>query len=201
MKTHLLASMVVAVLSAQACQNTDPPVLAVSPLSQAGPGPTLGEAGPTLAEPGPSLGEPGTMGPGVAVVPAPTLAPVVWPEGMDGGPGEVPVLWPAGLEVSAATWSKGVGWYTASLPLDGHHVVVHGSRLRVDPMGVGGVGLEADRGPVVTRMDGIVEGDLVRFGAAYTVAVECARPLEDARCVGDAYVLGLVAALRVEVGP
>lgn len=197
--------MVVVALSAQACQNTDPPVLAVSPLSQSGPGQTPAESGPTLVEPGstivepgPTLVEPGHTPGGARPEPnlVPTLAPVLWPEGMEGGPGEVPVLWPAGLEVSAATWSKGVGWYTASLPLDGHHVVVHGSRLRV-----GGVAVEADRGPVVTRMDGIVEGDLVRFGVAYTVAVECARPMEDVRCVGDDYVLGLVASLRVEVGP
>lgn len=192
MKTQLLVSMVVVALSAQACQNTDPPVLAVSPLS-------LVEPGATLTEPGPSLGERGAVGREAAVVPSATLttlAPVVWPEGMEGGPGEVPVLWPAGLEMSAATWSKGVGWYTASLSLESHHVVVHGSRLRV-----GGFGVEAERGPVVTRMDGIVECDLVRFGVAYTVAVECARPMDDVRCVGDDYVLGLVASLRVEVGP
>lgn len=185
-KTQLLVVMVVGALSAQACQNTESPVLSTAPLSLSGAGSTLPEPGPTLSG----------VEPEVAVVPAPTLAPVVWPEGLDGGPGEVPVLWPGGLEVSAATWSKGVGWYTASLSLEGHHVVVHGSRLRV-----GGVGVEAERGPVVTRMDGIVEGDLVRFGAEYTVAVECARPMEDVRCVGDAYVLGLVASLRVEVGP
>lgn len=185
-KTQLLMSMVVGALSGQACQNAESPVLATSPLSLEG-------AGSMLAEPGPTLGG---VEAEVAVVPAGMLAPVAWPEGMEGGPGEVPVLWPGGLEVSAATWSKGVGWYTASLPLEGHHVVVHGSRLRV-----GGVGVEAERGPVVTRMDGIVEGDLVRFGVAYSVAVECARPMEDVRCVGDDYVLGLVASLRVELGP
>lgn len=187
MKTHLLVSMVVGGLTAQACQNTDSPRVAASPLSLAEPGPTLVESGPVLVEWGTAPGEPKLE---------PTLAPLAWPEGADGGPGEVPVLWPAGLEVSAATWSKGVGWYTASLPRDGHHVIVHGSRLRV-----GGMGREADRGPTVTRMDGIVEGDLVRFGAAYTVAVECARPMEDERCVRDDYVLGLVAALRLEVLP
>lgn len=195
MKTQLLVSMVV-VLSAQACQNSESPMLATSPLSLVEPGGTLPEAGP-------SLGELGAVGREAAVVPSATLttlAPVVWPEGMDGGPGEVPVLWPVGLEMSAATWSKGVGWYTASLSLEGHHVVVHGSRLRVDPMGGGGFGVEAERGPVVMRMDGIVECDLVRFGVAYTVAVECARPMDDRRCVGDEYVLGLVASLRVEVG-
>jgi predicted TIM-barrel enzyme len=71
-----------------------------------------------------------------------------------------------------------------------HSVLVFGTRIRF-----GTAGKEPDRAPTVTRMDGIVEVDLVRSGVAYTVAVECERPTEDQRCAADAYVIGLVAQL------
>lgn len=100
-------------------------------------------------------------------------------------------LWPRPLKAADAVWSRGPGWYTASLPLERHHVIVHGTRLRF-----GDAEKEPDRPPKLTRMDGIVEVDLVRDGVAYTVAIECERPAEDTRCAADDYVMGLVGQLE-----
>lgn len=175
-----LLTLLVPALGMAACQ--DPPASrSVPALEEAALIGSRPDPGPTTGSPPPSFA-PGELGP--------TFAPVTWPDRTQRAPGDVPVLWPDHLPADAATWSRGAGWFTASLPRDSHFVIVHGTRLRF-----GGTGSEPDRPAAIGRMDGIVEADLVRFGVAYTVTVECEHPNTDTRCTRDEYVKSLVDAL------
>lgn len=115
----------------------------------------------------------------------------------------LPVLIPreAALLTDAVV-TRGPTWYAASLHPEGHHVRINGRRLAVHRPSLSDRVPDEARStePSVSRTHGIVSVAFARFGASYTLDVECAAPDTDARCTEDAYALSLVQDLGVAGG-
>jgi hypothetical protein len=130
----------------------------------------------------------------------PSLLPAAARERLRGVP--VPVLLPAADAVGApdaygsATASRGERWYSVSLSVDGVGLSVFGTGQAAERPELQAVVPPAGDAPRVSRTHGIVQATFRRFGVAYSIDVECAAPRTDPRCTGDAYVLGLVNAMR-----
>jgi len=112
----------------------------------------------------------------------------------------VPVLLPDVDGLERAIMTAGPGWYAASMVFEDHTVAIHGTRVAfVEPE----LGLDGQRAPdVVTRVHAIAELSFLDGDVAYSVEVDCERPLENPRCTEDATVRALRAAMRpATLGP
>ena len=54
-------------------------------------------------------------------------------------------------------------------------------------------------GIVVEQTEGGVDASFIRFGAAYSIALECAKPRVDDRCKDDAYLRGVIGRLMTVI--
>ena len=54
-------------------------------------------------------------------------------------------------------------------------------------------------GIVVEQTEGGVDASFVRFGAAYSISLECAKPRLDDRCKDDAYLRGVISRLMTVI--
>ncbi|MFU8804896.1 MAG: hypothetical protein ACNA8W_13870 [Bradymonadaceae bacterium] len=120
------------------------------------------------------------------------------------GRSNVPVLLPDGdVFLKAAILTVGEHWYAASMPLEGHSLVIQGTRQAFEVPGLSDQKKEPminTYGHELTRTKGIVGLAFQAFGAAYMLDVECARPMEDVRCTEDAYILEVAESLAVVKG-
>jgi len=182
-------------------------VVALSALTCQGPADPViqSQSAQTTAVPGPTLAA-------VAAATTRGLAPVDWAavavrpafagdrlpaqqrERIQGA--DLPVLLPPALDPSQVVLSRGPGWYAASYRLDGHSVLVSGSRVVFTRPGVPILGAP-EGAPRLNRVQGIVELDFTTAGVAYTLNVECAQAASDPRCTGDGYAQQLAAALAL----
>ncbi len=96
-------------------------------------------------------------------------------------------------------------FYTASSSASGMSVVITGAgrafalapgTARGLPQGELATRVPAD-GVVIEQTEAGVDASFSRFGASYSVALECAQSHNDPRCRDDAYVRGLVARMMV----
>jgi len=102
----------------------------------------------------------------------------------------LPVLLPSGfLKARSLKFVGEALYYTASIRTNGASLAVNGTRVATDvEMGAAGVG-DGD-----TAGDNFAEATKVENGAAYTVTVECDRPV-DPRCTATDYVRSLLKDL------
>lgn len=115
---------------------------------------------------------------------------------------QVPVLLPADQRlIDSATFTSRNDWYAAGMEGDGVSVYVSGTRREFVHPSIDARQIDASE-PRVTRNELIMTLSFKRWGAAYTVEVECARPSEDARCQNEDYIrevgrsMGLVGGLQ-----
>lgn len=113
----------------------------------------------------------------------------------------VPMLWPADEAlVRAAHVSVGPRWAAWHVQADGVTVRMHATDALVElpELVLNEVGEVMARRPyLITRTHQIVTVTFNRFGAGYALDVECARPMDDARCAQDTFVSGLMERLVV----
>lgn len=100
---------------------------------------------------------------------------------------------PSLLQVVKAT--RGQDWYGASMTLEDINVFVTGTRKERSLPSLNSR-LPEDEMRVV-RFTGIATVSFRAWGAAYSIEVECQRPLEDSRCTEDQYILSLAHNLGV----
>jgi hypothetical protein len=110
----------------------------------------------------------------------------------------VPVLAPKQTKLENAKVMVDAEYYAINGKVDGATITIQGTRLAHRYKEIGSIpGDRAMRGSkgFVTVNEGIRSASFLENGAAYSVDVECADPSHDARCTGDAFVLGLVESL------
>ena len=113
----------------------------------------------------------------------------------------LPVLLPVDPDLLAsAVITVGESWYTASMRTSELTVLFKGSAAGREVPGLG-TNKEGDQPSsddhVLTRTHGIVTLTFQEFGAAYSIDVECARPMEDSRCTADDYIIELAETAGV----
>lgn len=110
----------------------------------------------------------------------------------------VPVLAPKDARLEDPKVMIDAEYYAIAGKLSGATISIQGTRLahKYDtiPPTPGDRPMRGGHG-FVTVNEGIRSASFVENGAAYSVDVECADPTHDARCTGDAFVLGLVESL------
>lgn len=117
-------------------------------------------------------------------------------EGLD-----VPALLPDVDFVSDAFVVTGPHWYSARMNGPGHSLYIQGNRAAFGhDMGLTDEQKKAVKNFTVYRTHAIPTLAFNRFGVAYTIDVECARPLEDSRCTEDEYVLSIAEGLVLAGG-
>jgi hypothetical protein len=114
----------------------------------------------------------------------------------------VPVLLPDNdALIETATFTSKDDWYAAAMEGDGVSVYVSGTRLEFVHPSIDARRF-AGQGPRITRNELIMTMAFERWGAAYVIEVECARPSEDSRCEQEGFIrelgrsMGLVGGLR-----
>lgn len=118
---------------------------------------------------------------------------------------DLPVLLPASAELlSTLVLTSGNNWYAASMRGADYGVSLHATRVRFSrpqqaPPATPTVGKLAKE-LTVDREELIAGVSFNRFGVAYRLEVDCARPSTDPRCNKDDFILGLVGALRFAGG-
>jgi hypothetical protein len=115
----------------------------------------------------------------------------------------VPVLVPRDADVlDSAIVTLGDDWYAASLKDDGASLHIRGTRRSFDFQGDVWTPQEKALGDdyTLTRTHQLVSVSFGAFGIAYTLDVECSRPMDDVRCTEDTYVLDLANDLAVAGG-
>lgn len=115
----------------------------------------------------------------------------------------LPVMLPDDPEIlETAIITRGDNWYAASLKGDGVSLHVRGTRVSFDFEEDVWSKAEKSIGDnyTLTRTHQIVTVAFGSFGAAYTVDVECSKPMDDIRCTDDAYALDLANDLAVAGG-
>lgn len=111
--------------------------------------------------------------------------------------GGLRVLLPADpLPPLDVTYTAAPGWYTASIRLAGHTVVVEGTRHQVADSDLPPLEEPTRASPRIGRNERIAEATFLEQGVSYTVGVECEAPFEDPRCTEDSYLRSLLASLR-----
>lgn len=120
----------------------------------------------------------------------------------------LPVLLPAPDAIggsrayASAVATRGPAWYSVAVPGDDIHLSIFGTReaavrpdvaASAEPAPEGSVPNDALR---IGRTHGIVQATFRRFGASYSVEVECTDPAGDRRCTEDAFLRRLVAAMQ-----
>lgn len=115
---------------------------------------------------------------------------------------QVPVLLPDNDPlIASATFTSKDDWYAAAMEGDGVSVYVSGTRKEFVHTSIDARKIDAQQ-PRITRNELIMTMAFKRWGAAYVIEVECARPSEDSRCEHDGYIrelgrsMGLVGGLR-----
>ncbi|MGM0556568.1 MAG: hypothetical protein ACQEVA_09355 [Myxococcota bacterium] len=115
---------------------------------------------------------------------------------------EVPVLLPDNdALLESATYTAQDDWYAAAMEGDGVSVYVSGTREEFVHPSIDARKID-EQEPRITQNELIMTMAFKRWGAAYTVEVECARPSEDSRCEDEGYIrevgrsLGLAGGLR-----
>ncbi len=112
----------------------------------------------------------------------------------------VPVLLPDDDELlAAAQITSGPTWYAVNIPAEGHVITIHGTNV-VHPMP--GLTTKEEAGePIlpdgdeelrVSRTHGIINVSFQRFGAAYSLDIDCQNPHENPHCAEDDYALSLI---------
>jgi hypothetical protein len=115
----------------------------------------------------------------------------------------VPVLVPRDTELlKSAFVTMADDWYAVALHDDGANLHIRGTRRAFDFEGDVWTDKEKGIGDnyTLTRTHQIVTVAFGSFGAAYTVDVECSRPMDDTRCTDDDYALELANSLAVAGG-
>lgn len=105
---------------------------------------------------------------------------------------------PTLLAVAKAT--SGPQWYAVSMSTSESNVFITGTRLETVIPSIQVRSTETTQPRRIARVRGIARLDFHRFGAAYTLEVECAAPQTDPRCTGDDYILSLADGLAVAGG-
>ncbi|RAL25304.1 hypothetical protein DL240_03580 [Lujinxingia litoralis] len=117
---------------------------------------------------------------------------------------ELPVLLPAVPEVTEKLQvSTGEQWYTAFADLGDYSVWMTASRVgfeRVGPAGELADEKLAESELMVGRASGIAELSFPLANLVYTITVECADPMGDARCAKDDFILKLAESLALAGG-
>lgn len=121
------------------------------------------------------------------------------------GLASVPLLLPKDAAyVEAAILTAGETWAAASMSIEGHTVVIQGTRQSFEVPGLTDQQKEPvminPHGHELTRTKGIVGLSFKAFGVAYMLDIECSRPMEDTRCTEDAFILELAESLAVVEG-
>ncbi len=119
------------------------------------------------------------------------------------GQAALPVMLPRQAEVLETTiLTLGENWYAASLKDNGASLHIRGTRVSYDFDGDVWTPEERAMGDdyTLTRTHQIVSVSFASFGAAYTIDVECSRPMDDVRCTEDEYALNLANELAVAGG-
>ena len=120
----------------------------------------------------------------------------------------IPVLLPTDPNLAAGLRIFPNGdFYTVSTSAGGMSLVLTGggrafplspATAGVLPNGDLAARIPAD-GVVIEQTEAGIDASFTRFGAAYSIALECAKSHADPRCKTDAYVRGVIARLMVVV--
>lgn len=114
----------------------------------------------------------------------------------------VPALVPERPELlESAAVTSGEHWYAVAMSGGEHNVHVTGTRLVFDSPTVGADEEAMAGGDFrITRNHGIVTLSFEAHGVAYSLDVECERPLDDERCTDNDYAVSLAESMAVAGG-
>lgn len=114
---------------------------------------------------------------------------------------DLPALIPDVDFLSSAFIVAGPHWYSARMKAADHSIYIQGNRAAFQhDFGLTDEQKKSVENFTVYRTHAIPTLAFNRFGVAYTIDVECMRPLEDRRCTDDDYVLSIAEGLQLAGG-